>query len=404
MRGAADHLRRFRNQRIGRWQAGFEHAQPQLHAQDPAYRIIDAAHGNDAGLHLGQRVDVQPFPGIRRLQHVQPGVIGHRAILVGAAGHLAVRVPVAEHDAAEVHAALQHIGDQRLVAGHLHAVPAGERHHHHLHAGLDRGRITSCVHVAQRHFAQLGIALVLAVAGAAVAHEMLGGGDHVVGIQIARRAEFALEAFDHRGGVLRHQCGILRVTLIRAAPASILRHRERGREGPVDAAGAQLLRGDFANRADEFRIARIAQRGVLREQGAADQVVVPMHRIDAEQHRDRRASGRGIHRGPVERIGQLLPLLRRTVLPAIRARVAAGQDRSKAIFAHVIGCHRLDVGLDHLADLVLRCHRRQQRVDPCFQRGVRWQRPVTLRPQLGMDGGGVGSRGRVNGHKQRASE
>ncbi len=404
MRGAAYHRRRFRNQRIGRRQTGLEHAQPQLHAQDPAHRVVDAAHRNDSGLHLGQSVVVQPFPGIRGLQHVQPGVVGHRAILVGAAGHLAVRVPVAQHDAVEVHAAFQHVGDQRLVAGHLHAVPAGERDHHHLHAGLDRRQVAGRVHVAQHRFADLGVALVLAVAGAAVAHEMLGGGDDVIGIQIVRRTQFALEAFDHRGGVLRHQCRVLRVAFVRAAPALVLRHRERGGEGPVDAAGAQLLRGDLADLPDQVRIARIAQRGVLRKQGAADQVVVAVHRVDAEQHRNRQAPGGGVHRGAIERVGQLLPLLRRGGLLAVRFGVAAGQDRAEAIFAHVLRRHRLDVGLDHLADLVLHRHLRQQRVDPRLERGVWRQRPVTLRPQLGMDGDGVGGRGRMNGHEQRASE
>ena len=405
MRGTADHLHRLGHQRIGRRQPRLEHAQAQLHAQDAAHCIVDAGHRDHAGLHLGQRVHVQALPRIGRFQHVQPGVVGHRAILVGAAGHLAVRVPVAQHDAAEVHAPLQHVGDQRLVAGHLHPVPAGERDHHHLHASPDRRRVAGRMHVAQHRFADLGVTLVLAIFRAAIADEMLGGGDDVVGIEVVRRAEPAFQALDHGAGVLRHQRRVLRITFVGATPAPVLRHREGGRESPVDAAGAQLPRGDLADRVDQLRIARGAQAHVLREQRAADQVVVAVHRVDAEQHRDRQAPARGIHRRAVERIGQLLPLRGRTVLLAVRPGVAAGQDRAEAVGAHVVRGHVLDVGLDHLPNLVLHRHFRQQPPDPGLERGVRRQRPVALRPRCGVDRGrGVRGQHEMNGHDQRASE
>ena len=40
-----------------------------------------------------------------------------RAVVVGAAFDLAVRIPVADREAVEVHALLEHVGDQALVAG-----------------------------------------------------------------------------------------------------------------------------------------------------------------------------------------------------------------------------------------------------------------------------------------------
>ena len=48
-----------------------------------------------------------------------PAIEGLRAVVVGAAGHLAMTVPVADGEAVEVHALLEHVGDQALVAGEL---------------------------------------------------------------------------------------------------------------------------------------------------------------------------------------------------------------------------------------------------------------------------------------------
>ena len=77
---------------------------------------------------------------------------------------------------------------------------------------------------------------------AAVAHEVLGAGQHRERI----RAIVALEAPHRRLAQLRHQVRIFAEALVGAAPADILRHRDARREGPLDSGGAHLLGGDAA--------------------------------------------------------------------------------------------------------------------------------------------------------------
>ena len=75
-------------------------------------------------------------------------------------------------------------------------------------------------------------------AGAAVADEMLGTGDH--GERIAE--PLALQAAGHRFAELGDHVGIFGEAFVRAAPALVARHRDARGERPLDAGGANLLR------------------------------------------------------------------------------------------------------------------------------------------------------------------
>ena len=85
-------------------------------------------------------------------------------------------------------------------------------------------------------FADLGIALVAAVHGATVRKEMFGSCGNMRGIQRRTCNKIALQAYGHRTGIRRNQRRIGGIAFICSAPAQILRHGERWRKGPFDAA------------------------------------------------------------------------------------------------------------------------------------------------------------------------
>ncbi len=307
-------------------------------------------------------------------------------------------IPVANHKAAVVHAALQYVGQQRLVAVHLDPVEAVERGHHRLRTGLDRGDVTGSVHITQLGLADGGIALVLAIGGAAVADKMLHRHHHVLVVEEVRRADLALQAFNHRRGKLGHHLRVFRIAFIGAAPAHVLRHRHGRRERPFHAGGAGFGSGDLTDAALQVGIAGGTQANVVREQRGTHHIALAMHRIDAEQDRDGLATGRGIHRGGPEIIGHLQPILGRCVVLATRVGAATGQDGPQPVLAHIVRGDAGQVTLHQLAYLFFQRHRRQQIVDALFQRRILGQRPGHAGPLLRMDGaviGGVGLGGRL---------
>ena len=260
---------------------GIEQAKPRLHAQDAANRIVDPRHRDRTGLGGGERAVEQALPAVGRHRHVEPGVEGRGAAGGGAAGDLGMAVPVADDEAVKPHPALQHIGQQRAVAVHLLPVPAGERGHDRHRARVDRWRIARRMDADQRVLGHDRVALVDPARRAAVAQIMLrAGGDMAVLDAVA--AGLALQPLDHRAGIAAHQCRILRIALIGAAPAIVLRHGQRRSERPVDPRRGRLRRGRRADPPDQVGIMRRAQRAVVREERRANDVVVAMDGVDAE--------------------------------------------------------------------------------------------------------------------------
>ncbi len=296
-------------------------------------------------------------------------------------------IPVADHESAEIHAALEHVGQHDLVAVHLFAVEAVERGHHALCASGNRRRITGGVDIAHGSFGHLGVALVLAVGGAAVADEMLHRRNDVAAVQELRRARHALYAFDHLAGKAGHHVRRLGIAFVGPAPAVVLRHGHGRREGPLHAGDAGFGSGDFADLLDQVRVARCAQADVVRKQRGTDDVALAVHRIDAEDDRNRVAALGGVHRRLIERVGQLQPFGRAGVVLAARIGIAAGQHRADTVLAHVVRGHAGDIALDGLGNLLFHAHLGHHIGDALLQRRVLREWPLRRRPLVRMDGG-----------------
>ncbi|MNC03845.1 hypothetical protein D3C75_512690 [compost metagenome] len=265
---------------------------------------------------------------------------------------------------------------------HFFAVDAVEGRHDGLCACRDRRWIPGRVDAHQVCFADPGITLVLTVGGAAVAEEVLHRSDHMTTIEERGRTHFALQAFDHCTGIAGHHLGRFGIALVSTPPAVVLRYCHGRCECPLHAGRAGLQCGDFADPAQQIRVAGRAQADVVREQRRADDVALPVHGINAEQHRNRFATGGGVHRRCVERIGQRQPFGRRGIVTATGIGIAAGQDRAQPIAAHVVGRDAGDIALHQLADLFLHRHGGHQVGDALLQRGVLGQRPGDLRPRI----------------------
>ena len=277
------------------------------------------------------------------------------------------------------------VGQQRLVAVVLGAVPAGEADHDGERAGVDRGRIALRVEADEIGLGQHRIALVLAARRAAVGEEVLDRGSDVRRRERLAGDQRSLQTEHHRASELAHQRRVGREALVAAAPAIVLRGRERGGEGPFDAGGGDLGRRRLADAADQRGIAGRAEADVVRKDGRAGDVVVAVDAVHAEDDRDRHAARARPERGVAIRLDQRRPLRGRGALVAVGAGIAAREDRAERVALEVGGRHRADVALDHLADLLLDGHAREQRGDARLGRGVGDRGgAVRARPGVGM--------------------
>ena len=253
----------------------------------------------------------------------------------------------------------------------------------------------------------LRVALILAVAGAAVGEEMLGGGGDMEQAEGLAGLQAALQALDHCGGIGFHQRGIGGIAFIAAAPAQVLRHGERRGEGPFDARPGDFRRRRPADAADEIGIMGRAKADIVREDGGARHIAVPVHGVHAEEDGDARP---GLERGGAIVLDQLRPGGRIRAFVAIGAAIAAREDGAEWIAGKVGGRHGTDVALHHLADLLFDGHAGKQGGDRLFGRGVGdGGRAARCGPGGGMGAGGRRDgrrllRGRGAGERQRAGE
>ncbi len=358
-----------------------EQAELHLHAQDAAHRVVDARHRDGAVLHLLQRVVEQRLPVGGHHCHVEAGIEALRAVAIVAARHLAMRVPVANDETLEAETTLEHIRQQRAVAVVLDAVPRGEARHHGHRARIDAGNVARRMRLDQRLLVNLGVALIDAVMGSAVGDEMLdrGGDLAVLHPACARRT---LKPTHHRRRIEPGDVGALRIALIGATPAIVLRHRDRRTECPVEARRRAFLRGGGADLLHQRRIAHRAEAHIVREDGGAEQVRIAVHRVHAKDRRDRHMAWALLDRDLAERLRRLDPVAHRpAIIARKRGRVAAAQHRAQRIFAQFLGLHRGDVALDHLAHLFAQAHLLHQRRDEGLGLGVDQPDAVRGRPE-----------------------
>ena len=313
-------------------------------------------------------------------------------MVAGAARHLGVRVPVADDKAVEAEPAFQHVGEQRAVGVHLRALPRGERRHHGQDARPERAFVARQVGGDEIRLRDLRVALVLAVRGTAVGDEVLGGRGHVAGLQEPCALRRSLQALDHGRGEALHERRVLRIALVVTAPAAVLGHRDGRRERPVDAGRGDVLGGRGADPARELGVVGRTERNVVRIEHGTDDVVVAVHGVDAEDHRNRHVPGPRLRGHRPEGPGQRLPVGRRRSLVAVDAAVATGKHRAERVLAKVVGPDRADIDLDELADFFRGRHPREQRVDPPLKRRIGGPCRFELGPRRRVHGGRLGLR------------
>ena len=123
------------------------------------------------------------------------------------------------------------------------------------------------------------------------------GGEEFLG------ADLALDAFDHRAGVIGLDLWLLRIALVCPPPAIVADDGERGGKGPVDAGSRSLDRGDVADLAHQVAVAGGAESDIVREERGARDVVVAVDGIGAPDHGNCGATVAACHRRVVERVG-----------------------------------------------------------------------------------------------------
>ena len=119
----------------------------------------------------------------------------------------------------------------------------------------------------------------------------------------------------------------------------------------------------------------------MRKHRAADDIVVAVNGVDADQHRDRDLDAFRVDRGVVITVGHGDPFRDGRILLAARRRVAAAQHRAEPVFFDVGGRHRAVVGLNDLTDFLFDAHGRHDLVDARLDPGIdERRRRVCRRP------------------------
>jgi hypothetical protein len=202
--------------------------------------------------------------------------------------HQVDRGPVRDDDAGELELPLEHGVDQISVTVQLLAVEAAERDHDRADAALDGLLERRQMDRAQLGLADPGIAPVDSAVGPAVCEIVLRGGQHRRRTVQCRTLQ-AIDPGCHRG----HQFRCLAEGFIGSPPVVVTGHAQAGGEVPVDARAADLFGGGSGDVLDEARVSGGPEADVVREDGRALDVVVPVHGVDAVHDRDpqRRAQG-----------------------------------------------------------------------------------------------------------------
>ena len=184
-------------------------------------------------------------------------------------------VGVRDDETVEAELVPQHVGEQPAVARGGHAVEvhvgahdvAGSR----VDASLERGEVD----VPQLGVGDVGVVVVTPADRRPVPGIVLGAGQHALG------AEVALEAAHLGGAHGSAQEGVLARALDDPAPPGIAGDVDHGGEGPVDAHGPRLPRGDGLALLDHLRV----PRGRERDRGGQDRAQ-PVDHVEPEDQRD----------------------------------------------------------------------------------------------------------------------
>ena len=386
---------------------------PVLDPKDPGHGVVDPGQGDGPVPDLVDRVPVELLPVRTGRDHDQvvPGEDHLGAVTGGAVVQLRVAVPVRHHDTVEPHPVLEHVLDQVTAAVDLVVVVPGTRQvvvllvvpgiegrHHHLRARVERRPVADRVEVDQVVLGVVVVAPVDPVERSPVTDPVLDGRhDPVVPETLPT---LSLEPVDHRRRVGVDHRRVLRVALVDPPPPVVAGDRDGRRECPVQPGRGDLGRGHGPDPADQVRVTGRTEPDVVGEQGRTEHVVVSVDRVGRPRERDTEPTALvGPLAGPVVGIGGLGPVGRGRVLVVARERAAAVQDRAQPVLGDLVGRHLPEVGLDHLPDLLLERHPRQDICDERLTAGVVSDRGLDPWPVVGegqsrdLGVGGVGHGG-----------
>ena len=119
---------------------------------------------------------------------------------------------------------------------------------------------------------------------------------------------------------------------------------------------AQLSCRDTRNLAHQVRITHGAEGDIVRKERSADHIVMAVDSINAPDDRDGDFNAFRVNGCHVVGVDRREPFFDSAVLLAIRTGIAAAQDRAEPVFLDLFGRDRTVVGLNDLADFLLKGH------------------------------------------------
>ncbi len=314
---------------VGRRHRALEQAELQLHPEDAADGVVEPVVRDppvrQAALH---RVAEREGVG-RDHDHVDPGAdgLGDGRVVV-ARDDLVDAGPVRDHEPREGELALEHVGQEVLVAVDLAVGRAGERGHHDPGAGIDRGPVRRQEDVVHHLVVAVGHAAVDLVPGASEVPQTVPPSPMkcfaVAATASSDVRSVALEPPDQRAAELGDEVRVLAEALVGPPPAHVLRDRHDRPERPADAGGARLQRRGAADLLDEGGVVGRPEADLVREDRRPDDVALAVDRVDAVQDRDPEPRP---ERGLLVRVDHRVP---RVGIVGDRVAVAAAQDAADA--------------------------------------------------------------------------
>ena len=131
-----------------------------LYPQDAAHRVVDARHGHGAILRPFLQLGEELFIALRHHHHIHASVDRHGNLVLVIAGQRVDCAVIGNQEAFEAQLVFQDFRQQPLAARTLQAVPTVVGRHDGTHARTNGGDVALHVDLAQGLFVQACIALV----------------------------------------------------------------------------------------------------------------------------------------------------------------------------------------------------------------------------------------------------
>ena len=158
--------------------------------------------------------------------------------------------------------------------------------HHAQDISGNSALVTRGMFSKERALRQVGITLINASLGPAIANEVL----------CRCRQTGALNALDQLVGIIFNQIGVIAIAFVASTPPVILGLSHSRAKNPVNTSSGDAGRGSLANFPNQFSAPRCTKANIVGVKRCTTHIIVPVNRVRAPDYRYASRSTRGVQR------------------------------------------------------------------------------------------------------------